>query len=63
MIVLLCYRFHDGNIIESTNSNTLVLNNLVPGDSGVYACRVHNDAGRMFSDTAELTVTGEIKLK
>ena len=52
----------DGNRIpsdaEGTKSNNLVLNKILPHDSGRYRCVAENKHGRNYSRYAMLTVEG-----
>ena len=59
---ILTNRFKDGDIIETPDAEneTLILHDLSETDSGLYRCRVHNDAGCVYSDEANLTVTGRL---
>ena len=59
---ILTNRFKDGDIIETPDAEnkTLILHDLSEADSGLYRCRVHNDAGCVYSDEANLTVTGRL---
>ena len=43
---------------EGINTNNLLLQNVLPSDSGRYQCVAVNDNGRSYSDYAMLTVEG-----
>ena len=51
-------RFKNDKIVQSKNNQILEMTNLKMDDSGLYRCRVHNDAGRISSRPAVLNVTG-----
>jgi len=50
---------HDGMPIADATNATLVLSNLVPGQSGLYAATVANPFGTALSSNASLTVLSE----
>ena len=55
------WRKENGNIsstAEGINTNNLVLQNVLPSDSGRYQCVAVNENGRSYSDYAMLTVEG-----
>ena len=43
-------------------SNTLMLQNILPPDSGNYQCIAENEHGKTFSNYAMFTVKGNIKI-
>ena len=47
---------------EGINTNNLLLQNILPSDSGHYQCVAVNENGRSFSNSATLTVEGTIIL-
>lgn len=48
--------YHGTNEIRTANGPTLLLVNISPVDAGEYRCLISNDAGELFSATAQLTV-------
>ena len=52
----------DNNTIQLNTAgnmtNSLLLINILPSDSGLYQCVAKNNYGRAYSDYAELTVEG-----
>ena len=52
-------RFKDGDIIEDQTDATLVLYGLTEADAGMYACRVTNDRGRVYSDAGKLIISSK----
>ena len=55
------FRFKNGDIIEEQHATreTMILHDLRIEDTGLYKCRVHSEGGRVYSDEANLTVTGK----
>ena len=47
---------------EGINTNTLLLHNVLPSDSGRYQCAAVNEYGSNYSHYATLTVEGEYYL-
>ena len=55
------WRKEKGNIsstAESINTNNLILQNILPSDSGRYQCVAVNENGRSYSNYATLTIEG-----
>lgn len=48
--------FFEGNAISGAQSDTLMVFDIVPADSGNYYCKVYNTCDTIFSDSAFLTV-------
>ena len=44
---------------EGINTNNLILQNILPSDSGRYQCVAVNEYGRSYSNYALLTVEGD----
>ena len=47
---------------EGINTNTLLLHNILPSDSGHYQCVAVNEYGRNYSHYATLTIEGAYQL-
>ena len=45
---------------EGINTNTLLLNNILPSDNGHYQCVAENAYGKTFSNFTMLTIEGNI---
>ena len=58
----LLYQWHkDGQAIPGATNRSLVFNSIALADAGVYAVRVENDAGSVWSLNARLVVTNAVQ--
>ena len=53
------YRFKDGDILVNAKGEELKVMNVGLAEAGIYKCRASSAAGKTFSKSARLIVSGE----